>query len=175
MVTKKQQNSIDMWMKKFGPIGRLLINKMEVRELKKLLSQSEEIEAMMYGIRNAAVVFMVVTDRRLYYIDKRFMGSQVEDYYYDHIESVEYDLGVFAGMVRVVAPNGVIELKFVPNKFIRPFVTAVEYRIYQTRSSDNKSKNNDVDDLERLLRLKEKGAITPKEYITEKRKIISRD
>jgi len=143
---------------------------------------------------------MAATNERVYYIDKRFMNSRIDGYSYTHIESINYDIGVMAGMVSLAAANGTIELRFAPNKLIRRFVRVTQQRIHrahtrhkstqinqspinpelaqqqstysQQQAQPQNSYINELEMLERLAKLHADGAITETEFQTEKAKII---
>lgn len=200
MATRQQLKQIEDCRKDFGFIGNL-IGRMEIGELKKTLTPQETVEALVYGTNNNSFVFMAATNERVYYIDKRFMNSRIDGYSYTHIESINYDIGVMAGMVSLAAANGTIELRFAPNKLIRRFVRVTQDRIHRAHSRQQKptqinqaptqpkvvqqqpaysqqqvqpqnSYVNELEMLERLAKLHADGAITDTEFQTEKAKII---
>jgi hypothetical protein len=195
MASQQQIEQIEACKKDFGLLGKV-IGIMEISELKKALTPNEVVEALVYGTNNSSFVFMAATNERVYYIDKRLMNSRIDGYSYSHIESINYDIGVFAGMVSLVAANGAIELRFAPNKLIRRFVSITQQRIHKAHSMRRKSIQpsrpvqsqqepqfqqqlqspvdyaNELDLLERLAKLHNDGALSDDQYETQKKKII---
>lgn len=170
MMTPEQQNQLAQSVKSFGLLARLFCW-LEIIHLKRTLSKKEQIESMIYGIHKASFVLMVATDKHLHFIDKGWFHSRVEDYQYQHIESVEYDTSLLAGMVRLQAAQGMIDLRFAPNRFIGKFVSTVESHMNEHRNYG--AEKSDVNQLERLAQLHKSGDLTDEEFRAEKAKIIS--
>lgn len=176
MLSLQQNDSIRVITRKFGLLGRLF-SQMELNELKKLLSKSEKIEAIIYGVHRGSFVIMVATDERLHFIDKRLFNSRVEDFDYLNIESIEYDLSVMSGMVRLNSASGMIDLRYAPNNLIHKFVSVVEYKMQHSRKVSTSSKRkiaSDIESLERLADLRHKGDLSEAEFQIEKDKIINK-
>ena len=196
MATQKQLEQIEVCKKDFGALGKV-IGIMEISELKKALTPDETVEALVYGTNNSSFVFMVATSERVYYIDKRLMNSRIDGYSYSHIESINYDIGILAGMVSLATANGTIELRFAPNKLIRRFVSVTQQRIHKAHSMRRRKPVQptqtmqpqqepqfqqqapahvdyayELELLERLAKLHNDGALNDEQYETQKNKII---
>jgi len=170
-LTKKQQNDLVSQTSNFGLIGRV-IGRMEISQLKYLLRSKEDIESLIYGIHEGSFVMMVATNERLLFIDRGWLNSRADDYQYDHIESIEYDISLISGMVRVLASQGTIFLKFVPNKLIHGFVKTIESHM-GSRVPESKIELSEIEQIEHLSKLHRFGDLTDEEFKVEKSKIIN--
>lgn len=168
MLSKKQQLDLVNNMQGFGIFGRL-IGRMEISQLRHLLLDREDIEAMIYGVHEGSFVLMVATNQRLIFIDRGWFNSRIDDYQYNHLESVEYDLSLLSGMVKIFAAQGTIFLKFAPNRLIHNFVSILES--HMGRSARPESSN--IEQLERLATMHRNGDLSDAEFKSEKAKIIN--
>jgi|GEM_PF-6391555 len=174
LLTRQQQDDVARFVRRFGLLGKT-VGRMELSQLKNVLLETEKVESMIYGVTKGAFVMMIATNERLHFIDQGLFNSRIDDYEYSRIESIEYDLSLVAGMVRIFAAQGTIKLKFVPNRLLNEFVTVVESHMGRKlpKSVNGGGKTSEVDKLEKLSKLHQKGELTDEEFKVEKTKIIT--
>lgn len=114
---------------KAGAPARILA-KPEVRHLPKIIDPNERIEAFLHGTHTSGFGFLIATDRRLLFIDKKFVDLQVDDIPYDQLSGIEYESGVVFGKVTVFAKAKNFQFRWVRKDFIAPFVRVVEHKMH---------------------------------------------
>ncbi len=175
MISSKQAKSISNITNRFGLFGHLL-SQMELKELKKILSKDEEVEAIIYGYHKGTFALLVATNEMLHFIDKRLFNSRIEDFDYLNIETIEYDQSVMSGMIKMAASNSTIELKYAPKHLLYQFASVVEYKVHRSkkRSASKSTTDSEISSLERLAQMRHKGDLTETEFQIEKAKIINK-
>ena len=175
MITKKQQDDIDKHYARFSWLARLMC-KLEMKQLNQVINPEDSIEGMVYGMHRGAFALLVATDERLFFIDKRLVTMRVDEFQFQHIESMQYDFGVAYGMIKVTTANKFFDLKLVPNRMLKPFVMKVNNHAKRKIWTDESSNFSatDMDELERLSMLHRQGDLSDQEFTDAKTRIINR-
>ena len=147
----------------------------EIKELPNILSEGEVLDNIIQGVLNGGVGILVSTNRRLIFIDKGFFfGLKVVDYPLDKITSIQYEAGILFGTLKIVTSGSQSQIENVPKKEIRHFAEFVRNKIAKGSShSDNAVLDNSIiNQLEKLVGLRDKGILTEEEFIKEKSKLL---
>ena len=90
------------------PNGKFYVRVAAPTDLARLMEPDEHIYAVVYGSygeEDEGGLF-VATEKRIIYIHKGlFWGLHVENFYYDHISSVQYSTGFYHGSVTISMGN----------------------------------------------------------------------
>lgn len=160
--------------------GSAFLSKAEIKELPKILWEDEEIKKAVQGFYQNGNGLLVATNKRVIFLNKGlFGGLQVEDFSFDKISSIQYNVGFITGDLTIFASGNKATIKNIEKGSVRDFAD------YLRANLDKKIESKDVkldvvgndDDyiskLERLAVLKEKGVLTDDEFKSEKSKILS--
>lgn len=113
-----------------------VLAKPEVRHLPSILDPGETIEAFVYGTHTSGFGFLLSTNKRLLFIDKKFVGLQVDDIPYERLAGVEYDSGIRYGKVTVFTRAKDFSFRWVKKDFIPPFVRTIEGHMHESKGKD---------------------------------------
>lgn len=115
-----------------------VLAKPEVRHLPSILEHTETIEAFLYGTHTTGFGFLIATSDRLLFIDKKFIGLQVDDIPYERLAGVEYDTGMLYGKVTIFSRAKDFPFRWVKKDFIQPFVRVVEKHMHEAKAEKDK-------------------------------------
>ena len=154
----------------------------EVKAMKDILWEDEIIEDAIRGLYKSKNGMLVSTNKRLVFVEKGTLwGLKVEDFPYDKISSIQYDLGMIAGEITIFSSGNKAKIDMVIKSECARFAEHVRARITgvstnQAKIAANKkiSSNNEdlLEKLERLAKLKQDGILTENEFITAKKKLL---
>lgn len=106
---------------------KAVISKSEVRQLAEVLHQQENILGFVYGAyESAAFALLVATSKRIIFISKTPGNLIVDDIPYDMIASLEYNVGMLWGRVKLFARHKNYNFTFVNKRYIPGFAHVVE-------------------------------------------------
>lgn len=153
-----------------------------MKALENVLWEDEIIEDAVKGLYNSRRGMLTSTNKRLIFIDKGILwGLKVEDFPYDKVSSIQYSTGILTGEIIIYTSGNKAKIDAVEKHECVRFAEHVRARI--TGISKNQSKNfseknspSDKDDflekLERLAKLKQDGFLTEDEFVTAKKKLF---
>lgn len=164
----------------------------EVNYLPKILSEGENILALTSGLMENRTWLAVCTDRRILFIDRgMFFGLRQVQINLDRLQTIESDVGLVFGSIRVVDSGSSMTIRMVLKNTIAPFVRTVQdaMDIYKrqmvfdlARASTNASttlypasdsaKTHLVTELERLAKLQADGHLSAAEFAAAKTKLL---
>jgi hypothetical protein len=161
-------------------VGDELFGRKEIKELPNILWGNERLQKLVVGIYNSNMGMLVATDKRLIFIDKGLLyGLKVEDFGYDKISSIQYELGIFMGDITIYTSNNRATITHITKQQAKDFCDHVRNYISGQKSdlptraiSSQLPNKNVIDEIERLFKLKESGAITDDEFNALKNKLI---
>ncbi|MEX0996865.1 MAG: PH domain-containing protein [Flavobacteriaceae bacterium] len=157
------------------------LGKREIKELPNILWENENVENLIQGTYNNGNGILVATNKRLIFIDKGLVfGLKVEDFPYDKISSIQYSTGLLLGKLTIFASGNKAIIDNVEKQRVRLFGDFVRNKISSKEnenaspatSSNEKSQDDIVTQLERLAKLKEKGILTDEEFVQQKQKLL---
>ncbi len=85
----------------------------ECAELKKILSNTETVEHLVYGFYNGGRGILVATNKRILLIDKRSFFVNVEEFLYDLLHSATVDKNSLLPQITLVSPHSKLTFKTV--------------------------------------------------------------
>ncbi|MBA2466858.1 MAG: PH domain-containing protein [Sphingomonas sp.] len=159
-----------------------VLGRKEIAELPKILWEGETIRGAIQGFYNSRIGLLVSTDRRLIFVDKGWARLKVEDFPYDKITSIQYEVGWLFGDITIFASGNRAEIKQLAKDQARPFAEKVRNMIsggqFAPRQGGNpvvESAPEDlVSQLERLAKLRDQGILTEAEFAQQKALILER-
>lgn len=154
-----------------------LFGRKEIKELPNILWDNEQLKKAVQGIYNNSFGMLVATDRRIIFVDKGFfVGLRVEDFAFDKISSMEYNLGFVMGDITIYTSNNKAVIKSVPKQEARDFCDYVRNAISGYNSTpkaiSTEETKNISEEIEKLFKLKEIGAISENEFQESKAKLL---
>lgn len=158
--------------------GSAFLSKAEIKELPKILWEDEKIKKAVQGFYQNGNGLLVATNIRVIFLNKGlFGGLQVEDFSFDKISSIQYNVGFITGDLTIFASGNKATIKNIEKGSVRDFADYLRANLDKKEDSVAPSENIKNDDyiskLERLAVLNEKGVLTDEELQIEKAKILS--
>jgi hypothetical protein len=164
------------------PGGNGFLGRKEVKQLPTILWEDEKVEHIIRGFYASGTGILIATNKRLVFVDKGITKLRVEDFPYDKITSIQYNLGIAGGTLTIFASGNKADIQHVPKDQCKAFGDFVRARItsvapHASRSEEARPIQSDgsdvVDRLERLARLREQGVLSDAEFETQKQKILN--
>jgi hypothetical protein len=163
---------------KLGKAGRVLVRR-EIRKLSGKLGDREEVVNLARGKYDGKQGLLIVTDRRVLFVEEGMVRSRIEDFPYDKIGSVQTERGMVHGKVTIFASGNKAEIEN-----IMPKDRAVEIGDYTrakiSRTPEAASQpatppapSDPAERLAKLAQLRDSGAISDEEYETQKARVLS--
>jgi hypothetical protein len=164
---------------KLGKAGRVIVRR-EIRKLSGKLGDREEVVNLARGKYDGKQGLLIVTDRRVLFVEEGVVRSRIEDFPYERVSSVQTERGVVHGKVIIFASGNKAEIDN-----IMPKDRAVEIGDY-TRAKISRSLDADrpqtpppappsdpAERLAKLARLRDSGVISEEEFESQKSRILS--
>lgn len=168
-----------------------LLGRREINDLPNILWDDEQVRGALQGLYGGGQGLLIATDRRMMFVDKKLIGNRVkvEDFPYDSISSIQYELKMLFATVTIFASGNKAEIEqVVPKALARSFCEAVRALISggndrQLTDRDGVSvqpgpRLSDVeqmaDALERLADLRDRGLLSDEEFAEQKRGLLSK-
>ena len=150
----------------------------EIKELPSILWEDEKVEKITSGMYNNGNGILVATNKRLIFVDKGMLyGLRVEDFPYEKITSIQYEIGLLMGKITIFASGNRADITHAGKASVRGFSEHVRARITPASNSVAPAKAEDKQDdfiakLERLADLKKQGILTEEEFLQQKSRIL---
>ena len=163
----------------------------EINYLPKVLTEGENILALTSGFMQNRTWLAVCTDKRILFLDRgMFFGVKQVQINLDRLQTIESDIGLFFGSIRVVDAGSAMSIGMVLRSSIAPFVRTVQNAMDEykrnmaydlARATTNAmgghhsatpTHNAMIDELERLAKLNTDGHLTHEEYLAAKTKLL---
>ena len=147
--------------------------KKEIEELPNIIAENEHIDNLIQGTYNNGNGILVSTNRRLIFVDKG-LGLKVEDFPLDKISSIQYEVGLALGKVKIHTSGNVATIINVNKVLAMKFSEFVRDKISNLSNKPNaiNIQPTVLDQLEKLAVLKDKGILSEEEFIEQKKKIL---
>ena len=149
------------------------------REIKKLIEHlwdGELVERMTTGRYGNGNGLVVLTDRRLFFIQDGWASKKTEDFPLDRISSVQYSSGLALGSITVFAAGNKSEIKNVGKDDGKEMVDILRGRLAAPAAPPTQpsatAQADPIADLERLAELRDKGILTDEEFTAKKRALL---
>lgn len=184
------QTQNDVWKQvKALPNTYIFYTRKEIDYLPKILGEGERILALTSGFMQNRTWLAVCTDRRILFVDRgMFFGTRQVQINLDRLQTIEFDVGLFFGSIRVVDAGSAMSIGMVYKPSVAPFVRAVQeamdhykrnmaYDLARATTNAlgtaNQTGNRMLNELERLAKLKADGHLSEAEYATAKAKLLA--
>lgn len=155
-----------------------IFGRKELKELPNILSNNEIIKGVIIGFYNGGTGILVATDRRLIFIDKGiFYGLKTEDFGLDKISSIQFESGLLMATIKIMASGNLAKIENVDKVLGKTFCEMVRNLLSEPKSTPvqntTSSKDDFIDKLERLGKLKADGILTQEEFDSQKAKLLN--
>ena len=152
--------------------------KKEINHLPAVLDEGEVIRGFTSGFYDGNTWLIVVTNRRLLFLDKGMIyGMKQMEMPLKHISAISHKTGLMFGEISVQTSGGTHKISKVFKKNVSLIARTISDLIKETHEpAPINNQNNSVDvatQLEKLGSLKEKGLLTDEEFQTQKTKLLS--
>ena len=114
VVSSEKASSIDRALRSLSVTEAKYSSRGEIKALANILWEDELPEAIVSGTYHKGNGLLVITDRRLIFIDKGFVGLTVEDFYFEDISSIETHKGWLTGSLTVYSRGNKENIENVP-------------------------------------------------------------
>ncbi len=161
-------------------------NKMRVklgggREIKRLtehLWEGETVERMTTGAYGNGTGLIVLTDRRLLFVQDGVMSKKSEDFPIDKVSSVQWSSGLMLGAIIIFASGNKTEIKNVNKDDGKEIVDVVRARLSTSAAEPSAaagaSQPDIIGQIRQLGELKEAGVLSVEEFETKKAELLKR-
>lgn len=148
----------------------------EVEELPKLIQENETITALIQGSYNNGTGLLVLSDKRLIFIDKGFVNLKTEDFPLNKISSVQFESGMVFAKIKIHTSSNIAEISNIDKNFGRQFVDLTRSNIEGSEGGGgNSSGQPDVlEQIKKLSELKDQGILTEEEFNNKKTDLLSK-
>jgi hypothetical protein len=161
-------------------------NKMRVklgggREIKRLLDhlwEGETVERMTTGAYGNGTGLIVLTDRRLLFVQDGVMSKKSEDFPIDKVSSVQWSSGLILGAITIFASGNKTEIKNVNKDDGKEIVDAVRARLSTSTAKPSAAASALQPDIIRQIKqlgeLREAGVLSQEEFEAKKAELLRR-
>lgn len=154
------------------------LGRREINELPSILASDEVVDNIVQGIYNKGQGILVSTNRRLIFIDKGpIFGLKVEDFPLDRISSIQYEIGLLLGDIKIHTTGNVAKIENVEKASARSFSEFVRNKLSQPKEvvvQNIASEPSALDQLEKLAKLRESGILSEEEFNDQKKKLLEK-
>lgn len=152
----------------------------EMRKLPEHLWEGETVEYMTGGAYGAGTGLLVLTDRRLLFLQDGIMSKTSEDFPLDKVSSVQWSSGLLLGTVTIFASGNKAEVKNVNKDDGKAITDQVRNRLSAPKGpppaapAAAPTNPDPFEQLRKLGELRDAGIVTPEEFEAKKSEILSR-
>lgn len=148
----------------------------EIDYLPEVLNAGETIQALTSGHYDGNTWLIVVTDKRLLFLDKGMVygGRQVE-IPLSQISASSSNTGLMFGEIGIATAGGSKTIGMIPKEDVAKVSQIISNLINKTPGVEAlpKESNDTIAQLERLAELKKQGILTEEEFQQQKKKLLS--
>ena len=148
----------------------------EIKKLESHLWDGETVRSMTSGTYGKGTGLVVMTDRRLLFVQDGIMSKTTEDFPYSKISSVSWQSGVLMGTIVVFASGNKAEIKNVNKDDGKAMVDALREQLAdspaQPAAPATAAPVDVADQLIKLAGLRDQGILTEEEFTAQKAKLL---
>ena len=147
----------------------------ELKGLPDVMHETELIKGIACGRYNDRSGVIVATNERVFFFVKgRLWGSQLEEFRYENITSVQYSTGLISSEITIFVAGNAAKIDMVPKILCKPFVDTVRAMLgNQNKPAPSTNEEDFLAKLERLATLKSSGMLTDEEFLVAKKKLLA--
>jgi hypothetical protein len=156
----------------------------DLKKLSGLLLDEEDVLNLASGRYDGRQGLVVVTDRKVMFLEEGVMRSRLEDFPYSKVSSVQSQTAVISGKLQIFASgNKAVIDNVVPKARATEIGDYVRHRIAEPHSgagihglrpSAPASAQDVTDQLKKLGELRDAGVLTTEEFQTKKTELLAR-
>jgi Bacterial PH domain/Short C-terminal domain len=151
----------------------------EIKRLTEYLWEGEQVERMTTGAYGKGTGLVVLTDRRLLFLQHGIMSQTTEDFPLDKVSSIQWSSGMMLGMITVFASGNKAEIKNVNKGDGKEIVDLIRHRLSDKTPPANPATTGgggqDVyEQLRKLGELHTGGVLTDEEFEKKKADLLGR-
>lgn len=150
----------------------------ELKKLPEVLWEGEKVRELVQGRYEEKQGILVLTDRRLIFLEEGVFRSRIEDFPLDKISSVQSSKGMMFSKIIIFASGNKATIDQVAPKDTAVHLAETlraDLSTPNTSGPDTGPAQPDVmDQLKKLGELKEAGVLTPEEFESKKAELLKR-
>lgn len=154
----------------------------EIKRLASYLWDGEMVEQMTTGSYGKGTGLVVLTDRRLLFVQDGVMSKTTEDFPLDKVSSVQWTSGLLMGEIIIFASGNKSDIKNVDKDDGKEIVDRIRHRLSApsqpasapVASSPPAAAPDPIELLRRLGELRDAGIVTDAEFAAKKAELLSR-
>ena len=167
---------VDEQIKNLGEFHQWFTKK-EIKYLPEVLDEGEEIKAMTSGYYEGNTWLIVVTTRRVLFLDKGMIyGLKQMEMPLAQITSVSHKTGLMFGEIEIDTAGGKKKIETISKKDVIKVAAIISDLVKHIHSSTIAPKQTQQIDiasqLEKLAELKERGILTEEEFLSQKARLL---
>ena len=150
----------------------------EIKRLASYLWEGETVEQMTTGTYGKGTGLVVVTDRRLLFVQDGVMSQSSEDFPIDRVSSVQWTSGLVFGTIVIFASGNKSEIKNVNKEDGKEIVDRIRHRLSAPKEAAQPAAPtttaDPIEQLKKLGELREAGIVTDEEFEAKKAELLKR-
>lgn len=155
----------------------------EMKKLPELLAEDEDVVNLARGEYDGKEGLVVVSDRRVLFVEQGMIRHNFEDFPYDKVSSVKTETGMRSGKITIYATGNKAELKDIhPKARVTEIGDYVRVRISAGPTKAPAAEappavgaaDSPMEQLKKLAELKDAGVLTPEEFDAKKAELLAR-
>lgn len=156
----------------------------EIKRLESYLWEGEAVQRMTTGTYGKGTGLVVLTDRRLLFVQDGVMSKTTEDFPMDKVSSVQWTSGMLTGDIVIFASGNKSEIKTVNKDDGKEIVDLVRHRLSapaqpaptapEAAAPPSAAAPDPIEQLKRLGELRDAGIVTDAEFEAKKAELLSR-
>lgn len=151
----------------------------ELARLPTMLGDREQVENLAGGRYDGRNGLVVLTDRRVMFVEEGMMRSKLEDFPYERVSSVQTEKTMMAGkLVIFVSGNKAVIDNVLPKERAVEIGDAIRARITSAPPTPSTAEHAGVpsssiaDELKKLAELRDAGVLSEDEFAAQKAKLL---
>jgi hypothetical protein len=156
----------------------------EMKKLPELLAEDEDALNLARGEYDGREGLIVVTDRRVMFVEQGMIRHNFEDFPYEKVNSVKTESGMRSGKITIYASGNKAELKDIHPKarvpeigdYVRTRISGGSQATAATTTPAESTAMSDApaEQLKKLAGLRDAGIVTNEEFEAKKAEILAR-
>jgi hypothetical protein len=153
----------------------------EIKRLAGYLWDGETVERMTTGTYGKGTGLVVLTDRRLLFVQDGMLSKTTEDFPIDKVSSVQWTSGMMLGDIVIFASGNKTEIKQVQKDDGKEIVDLIRHRLSappppapQAAAPPQVAAADPIEQLRKLGELRDAGIVTDAEFEAKKADLLSR-
>jgi hypothetical protein len=151
----------------------------EIKRLPSYLWEGESVDQMTTGMYGKGLGLIVLTDRRLLFVQDGWASKTTEDFPIDKVSSVQWSSGMLTGSIVIFASGNKSEISNVNKDDGKEMVDKVRHRLSSPREAAPPAPQaappaDPMEQLKKLGELRDAGVVTPEEFEAKKAELLGR-